>query len=160
MKQKNTTHKYFRNSQSGYTALELITTLGLAAVLSVIAVNTLKTLHDPVKGASSGLKGYVKQVRARAISTTSAYEVKPVSNNQIQSSFGSTCDSITTVDSHLTLTLPTGASFAATDWSFCFNSRGFPDMNTQITLTGSSGNRTVEVFLGGAVKELTPSGAS
>lgn len=135
--------------------LDVVVTLGLLAVLSTVAVNQLKALDNPVKNASSSIIGYFKQVRARAISTTSVYSVSADSSNRIIAAYGNSCANAITPDPKLILDLPNGAHMADTAWTICFSARGLPDSNIQIVVSGDGESRTLEVFLGGGVKEVT-----
>jgi hypothetical protein len=57
-----------------------------------------------------------------------------------------------TIDPELGLALD-NAFLTDIGWSVCFNSRGFPDANIVIPVSDSySGNASVEVLLGGAVR--------
>lgn len=143
------------HSEAGFTLLDVVVSIGLIAVLSTLAVTQLKELDNPVKNASSGIIGYFKQVRARAISTTSAYSVSATSSGRIEAVYGKSCETTVTPDPKLILDLPTGAAISDISWSICFNGRGLPDSNIQITVSGESETRTLEVFLGGGVKEVT-----
>lgn len=147
--------KGFRGNQ-GFTLLELVAALGLLAVLSYVAVNKLKELDNPLKNSAAELEGFIKQVRARAISTTSAYTIQAVSSQFIRTTYADSCvDTTQTTDWSLTLRLPNGAKLSDTSWSICFAPRGLPDSNVVIDLEDTGGEtRSLEVYLGGAVKQL------
>ncbi|NLF25021.1 MAG: hypothetical protein GX589_05105 [Deltaproteobacteria bacterium] len=145
----------YRND-TAFTVIELLAVLGLMVAVSAIAVSQLQQLNDPLEDSTAELVSFFKQVRARAISTTSAYTVVPLSSSEVVTHYSATCgDEDTTDDSRLTLDLPTGVRLSDTDWSVCYNSRGLPDDNVLIELSAAGGRgRFVEVFLGGAVKEV------
>ncbi len=142
------------SSDQGFSLIEMIATCMIIGIVSMIAINRLQDLDNPVLNATSEMTGFFKQVRARAISTTSAYKISATSNTEIITEYGETCADIDTADDKMILELPNGASMTTNDWEICYNSRGLPDDNIQITVTGASGTRTLEVYLGGAVKEI------
>jgi len=144
--------------ERGFSLLEMLATLSLMGVLSAIAVSNIKELDDPLKNATAEAIGFMKQVRARAISTTSAYEIYPTSTTSIVTRYSNACSDAVgdkTADPKVVLGLPDGAFLSDTNWSICFSSRGFPDGNIQIVMEDNDGeDRTVEIYLGGAVKEV------
>lgn len=138
---------------SAFTLLELLVSLMLAGILTSIALNNLSALANPAQGAAAELSGFLKEVRARAISQTVAYIVTPSSTRTIVTQFATNCSSATlTSDPSLTLTLPTSSSLTATNWSICFTSRGFATTNVVLALQDHSVTKTVEVLLGGGVR--------
>ncbi len=143
-----------RSDARGFTIVECLVAMGLFMVLSGIAVMNLKELDDPVVNGSAQLAAFFKQVRAQAVSSTLAYTAVPVSGDRVETRYGSTCaDTATTDDDSLVLELPTGASILDTDWTLCYSARGLPDGNLTVEVYDGGGNyRTVEVFLGGAVR--------
>ena len=140
--------------QSGFTVIELIVAMGIASIMMGIAVANLREFNDPLLDASQQLMGFVKQVRARAISSTQAYTIVPESSTSLKTYYGVNCESVdTTYDDSLVVELPAGATLYDTTWSLCFNSRGLPDGNLEIDLRDSHGlAKTVEVYLGGGVR--------
>ena len=141
-------------SEKAFTVVELVVTLGLISILAGMALMNLKELDDPLKNGSAELTSFFKQVRSRAISTTSAYTVSASSSTLLVTEFGNTCSDVdTTEDDTLTLQLPTGSSLVDTGWTLCFNGRGLPDGNLQVDMNDADGDtRTVEVYLGGGVR--------
>ena len=144
--------------ESGFSLMEMIVTLGLLSLLGGVAVSNIKELDDPLKNATDEMIGFMKKVRARGISTTSAYQIYPDSSTAIRTRYSSNCgdaaeDKIN--DPAIVLNLPEGAFLGDTDWAICFSARGLPDSNIQIIIEDNDGeDRTIEVFLGGAVKEV------
>jgi Tfp pilus assembly protein FimT len=139
----------------GYTINELLVTMMLVSISSMIALSNLKQLEDPVNSSTAELISFFKLVRAKAISTTSAYTVTAQSNSKIITTVANVCSSNDQVtDNKVVLNLPLGASLTDTAWVVCFNSRGLPDANIQIGISGESGLRTIEVYLGGGVQEV------
>ena len=138
----------------GYSVIELLTVLGLIAVLSAIAVMNLKEFDDPLQNAIHQLTGFLKQVRAEAISSTSAYTILPSGSARLITKKGKLCSDPSPVfDTRVVLDLPTGAHLADTEWTLCFDSRGLPDANLEIDLSdAAAGLKTIEIMLGGAVR--------
>ena len=141
-------------TERGFTFLELIVTMGLAMVCSTTAVMNLKELNDPLRNGSAELVSFIKQVRGRAISTTSAFTIVPVSSTQFKAQFASKCSDVDVEDDdRLVLNLPTGAYITDTDWALCFNARGLPDGTLEVTVRDQDTDyKTIEVFLGGGVR--------
>jgi len=143
-----------RNLEGGFSLFELIAVMGLALLLGGVAILNLKAFDDPLQNGSAQLLSFLKQVRAKAISSTSAYVISPDGPGRIQTQRGTTCGDPDPIDDPLVaLELPSGAYLYDTTWSFCFNSRGLPDANIELELRDTGGaTRIVEVLLGGAVR--------
>jgi len=139
-----------------FTLLELMAVLGLASIIGFICLHEFRPLSDPLRNGTAEVIAFMKQARAKAISTTSAYTVQPLSATRIGTVYASFCsDTETTADNSMVLDLPQGISLSDTDWSVCFSSRGLPDANVVIPLSAvRGGTNWIEVFLGGAVKEV------
>lgn len=142
------------SAESGFSILELLTVTSLGVILSGVAVLDLRKFDDPLQNSAAQISSLMKQARAQAISSTSAYTVHPTSANHLVSERGTSCSDASPVnDPHLALELPSGAALSDTTWTVCFNSRGMPDGNIDIPLQDVGGeSRTVEVLLGGAVR--------
>ena len=66
------TEKNIRQDQKGFTLLELVFTCFMVATLMGSVIPSLSALKNPLNNDISSTLGFIKQVRARAISTTSA----------------------------------------------------------------------------------------
>jgi prepilin-type N-terminal cleavage/methylation domain-containing protein len=144
-----------QSHRSGFTLFELVFTIGLISVLLGVAVVNLRGLNGAADSGAAEVVGFLKQVRARAMASTSAYKVAPSSSGQLVVTYGNVCSAATTTDGALILKLPTGATFNSTSWNVCFNSRGFPDQSPSIALQDTNGvNKTVQIYLGGAIRSL------
>lgn len=146
--------------QRGFTTIELLIVLGVLGVLFAVAFNDLRPLNNPLQNGTSQLSGFLKQVRVRAMATTSAYQVSPDTSNPnkvLIVRYGNTCTAAATgtVDDQFRLELPDGAELnMGGTWSICFNSRGFANTATTLNLikTGDASKfRQVQVLLGGAI---------
>ena len=140
----------------GFGAIELLVVLGMVGIFMMMAVSNLHELDDPLLNSSAQLVGYLKQVRAKAFASTSAYTISPSSATQIQAEFSNKCsDAVKTADPKLTIDLPSGAFLSDTGWELCINSRGLPDQNLVMDLENyQSQTRQVEIMLGGAVRVI------
>ncbi|MCB0330272.1 MAG: prepilin-type N-terminal cleavage/methylation domain-containing protein [Bdellovibrionales bacterium] len=139
-------------SIGGYTLIELLVAMSLAGILSGIATVNFVEMSNPSLSAASNISTYLKQARARALATTSAYTLTATNTETIVATYGSTCSAVQTPDPELTLQLEK-ASLTSISWTICFNSRGFPDSNVIIPVVDIySSQNTVEVLLGGAIR--------
>lgn len=141
----------------GFTIFELIATILIIGTLSTLAVNKLKQLDNPLQSSAAEFESFVKQVRARAISTTSAYKIVSISPTEVHTHYGKNCAStIVTVDKQVSYQTRTPITMTDDSWEICFNSRGLPDDNVVVTFSDLSGtSSSVEIFLGGAVRLQT-----
>jgi len=143
---------YSNRSNQGFTILELLVVIGLVGIMTLIAAVNLRPLENPVYTATHNLAAFMKQARARAVSTTSAYEVRPTSNRQIAAFFGPNCASIDDPDNTMTLEFSPRVSMPDTDWAVCFTARGLSTNNVNIEVSDGQSFRSVEVLLGGVAR--------
>lgn len=143
-----------RYQDLGVTLLEALIVMSLIGISSGIAVSNLRKLNTASQNAAANVTSYVKQVRARAISSTLAYKIRPSTSTKLISETAANCNAVTwTADNRNSLKLPTGTSVVDTTWDICFNSRGFPDGNLDIKVRETNGTlRKVEIMLGGATR--------
>ncbi len=140
-------------TESGFTLLEMMAVVAIFTVMSGIAIINLKEFSRPSENGAAQLLGFLKQARARALSTTSAYFVQPSTTTRIITKYGVNCsDASPVTDSTLVMNLPTGATLGATNWVICFTSRGLSDSNTTVDVNDAQGSKTIEVLLGGGVR--------
>lgn len=139
---------------SGFTIVEMIVSLGIASIITAIAVMNLNELTNPALNAASEVSGFMKKARARALATTSAYTVTASGPDRLVSTFGDTCASVNqTVDDTMSIDLSSGASLDSQAWSICFSSRGFPSQNLVIGISDIyEGSSSVEILLGGSIR--------
>ena len=140
----------------GFTLFELLISIGIISVVTASTLSNLATLKNPLASGAETTVGFIKQVRAKAGSTTSSYFIFVSGGNKLVTTYAANCavDEVDrTTDSQMTMTLPTGVSIANPDWTTCFNSRGLAAQGSQFTIQDvGSRTRVIEIFLGGAVR--------
>lgn len=145
-----------RGARAGFTLLELLMVMLLTGILSYIGVYNLKEMASPIEDASTSTVSFLKVVRARALATTSAYTVYPVTSTRLGARTSARCDDPlgeTTVDPSLQLNFPSGAQLLETAWTACFTARGLAATDQTFLIRDIAGQtRTVEVLLGGSVR--------
>lgn len=143
----------------GFTVIEVLIVLAMLAILFAVAFNDLRPLSNPLRNGQTQVAGFFKQVRVRAMATTSAYQVLPSTNpgdnpnRVIIAQYANTCSAGNwTIDPNFRLELPQGVQLSGTTWSLCFSSRGFANPGLTVGLANAQGQtRQVEILLGGGV---------
>lgn len=151
-----------RRRAQGFTLVEIIVVLAIFAILAGIAALNLRGLQDPLQEAATNVAGLMKQSRAKAMATTSAYRVKVSTTNtrDLVTESAIRCSDTTgwTADTALSTELPKGISMSVSQGSLptCFDPRGLGSQDLILTFTDSKGrSMKVEVMLGGAVRILS-----
>ena len=151
-------------SERGYTVLELIVTLGFVAVLAGSATFQARSLSDPIQNQTALVLSFVKQIRARAVSTTASYLIYPASATQISVAKGTACPATipptasTLVGASFTadnpkIVLGEKVQLATQTWGVCVTQRGLFTGASNIQLVDTEGkSRTINIFLGGATR--------
>jgi prepilin-type N-terminal cleavage/methylation domain-containing protein len=148
-------HPTRNTTQQGFTVLEVLTTLGIAGIIMGTAAANLNSLGNSPANPANQLVGYVKQVRAKALSSTRAYVIAPISPTQIGASYADNCRSPTfTADGPLRITLTSNAILTDTSWSVCITSRGLTTSSMIVPISKGSETQQVEIALGGGVRKL------
>ena len=139
--------------ERGSSLFEVLVVLVLIGILLATAISNLDQLNRPMEAATAEVIGFLKQARARGMSTTRAYTVRPTSTEHLIAEFSTECGESATADERLTLDLPRGVLLNGTSWSVCFSPRGLATSDPTIELIDDDGRtKTLEVFLGGAVR--------
>nr|WP_243093763.1 prepilin-type N-terminal cleavage/methylation domain-containing protein [Thermus thalpophilus] len=151
-------------SGRGISLLELLVALAVLGIAGSIAALNLRPLYNPLQDSVSRTEGYLKQVRAKAMATTSAYRISLRQDGKgLEASYANKCNASTfTTDLQLRLELPTEVtiSIRPAGASLCFNSRGLlvlinggnPPQEPTLTLQDNRGRvATLAVLLGGGV---------
>lgn len=138
--------------------IELLTVMALLGIVAGAYSLYLKPMEAKLETAASHVESQLRAARLKAMATTSAYRVVPLTDAVIVGQSAPDCTATDwTLDRRLELELPRGVRLASTGWSVCFSNRGMSGANTSITLTHAEyGTRTVEVFVGGATRVVTP----
>ncbi len=138
----------------GFSLLEMIIVISLLGIVSGFAVLSLERMINPAESGAATAAHFMKEVRARAMSTTFSYRIRASDTRTIIAEFASSCDSASfTADEELILLLPDEVTMTDLSWSVCFSQRGFAEASESIPLEDLYGTEhTVQVFLGGAVR--------
>lgn len=143
------------NKQSGFTLMEMMAVLGIATILSGMAVLNLKRFDQASVNAANQVVALVKSARAYAMTSTVTVQVRPVNSTTIRATAASSCSTTTrTAIPQLSYTLPDGASMTNTSWSVCYTSRGLSRESISIPIRDQSRTRTVQIVLGGGIRTL------
>lgn len=145
-----------KKTEYGFTIFELLVAVSIVAILMGIVIFDIRGLQRKSVDAGDLVKGFVKQVRTRAVSSTLAYKVLPSSTTQIIAQFATTCSAGSwSNDPLLILNIPDDVELTDTSWEVCFNSRGIANSNITIPLQDEEGETTtVEIMLGGSTRIL------
>jgi len=139
---------------AGATLPELLVVVAIVGLVAGAATLYLKPMEAPVHSASMMVEGLVKQARAKSMSTTSSYRLRPFTKTQLVVEYAANCsEEAWTLDPRMDLDLPTGVTMSATDWSVCFNSRGTASENVVLVLEHPDhASQELEILMGGAVR--------
>jgi hypothetical protein len=145
---------YMIRNQKGSNLLELVIVLAIISTFS-FGIGAAYKMENPLRFSTDQTISFLKMVRARAISTTSVYKIKPISETELITQYSDSCNSsVWKTDAELTFELPDNRVwFQETNWDLCFNQRGLVDENVTVALEDANYVNKLEVFLGGAVRE-------
>ena len=151
--QSNTAKNNLIANERGFTLFEIMITVVIVAIVTAMAAPALLELNDASNNGSLQFLSYTRNVKARAMSTISAITVTPTSSTTLVATSGATCnDPVQNSESRLNYTLPKGANFTSSNWSFCFNQYGLTNSNFLISISDDDSIQDVEIMLGGAVR--------
>jgi type IV fimbrial biogenesis protein FimT len=170
-----------RLTQQGFTLAETLVTIVILGVLTAIAAPTIRFGSLPLKDTSANIAGNLKLLRAKAISQTSAYRMRPIATANGISLAVEVAESCTSAsadwkpDPGFTLgdtALDTAATPPAnrknvemsavlvnsvapvpiTNWDICYNSRGLANQTLDLSLKDDKNLQyQIKVFRGGGV---------
>ena len=146
-------------SAKGVTMLELLVVLGMLGVIFSIAFINLRPLSNPLQNSVAQTSGFLRQVRTKAMASTSAYRVLLRNNQTLYVEYAFNCAGGGTAGwredrSIKELTLTENVVFTNTATPLlCFNSRGQSDTALILTLRNPENKtRTVQVLLAGGIQ--------
>lgn len=144
-------------SESGLTIIEMLVTLAIVGIIAGIVALNLRPLSQDASNAANTIAAYLKQVRARAMTTTSAYRIIYVSDTELQAEWALSCASADwQPEQRFRHSLSGGAKMlnvTAGTILTCFSPRGISDSNTELSLKDDRERfATLELFLGGGVE--------
>ncbi|WP_404784626.1 Tfp pilus assembly protein FimT/FimU [Altericista sp. CCNU0014] len=170
-----------RLSQLGFTLAETLVAIAVLGILTAIAAPAIRFGTDPLKDASANIAGNLKLLRAKAVSQTSAYRMRPVATAvgiSLAVESAESCSSPVTAwspDPGFALedtALDTSTSAVgqrkgvqiaqvlidsvvpspSDNWNICYNSRGLTNQTLELTLKNDrNAKRKITVFRGGGV---------
>lgn len=131
-------------------------TVTLASILLAISVLDLRQALNPdLLSSRQRLMSQLSRIRSNAISTTSALEVRG-SENRVTVIRRAKCGSTVALEtpSYLAFSLR-GRSRFSNQFNLCFNSRGFVQSTSNISLTDGSSTKVLAVYLTGSMEEVS-----
>jgi prepilin-type N-terminal cleavage/methylation domain-containing protein len=168
-----------RFTQKGFTLAETLVTIVVLGILTAIAAPSIQFGNNPLKDASANIAGNLRLLRAKAVSQTAAYRIRPVATTtglSLAMEYADSCSSTvwkpdpgfapedTALDTSASpLGKRTGVSIAQVlidnaaptpvdNWSLCYNSRGLTNQTLDLTLKNDkNAQRKITVYRGGAV---------
>lgn len=143
-----------RRQETGFSLLELMVALSLTGILCGVSISQLRNMNNDLAISTNQVSAMIKLARSRAIATTSPYVVRPLGAFSMAGYQAESCDDVAPVlDTKIQMSLPTGVSFASTDWQICFTSRGIASEDVSFNILKEGGpSKEIEVMLGGAVR--------
>jgi prepilin-type N-terminal cleavage/methylation domain-containing protein len=141
-------------NQRGYSLLELLVVISLVGVIMGTATIAMKDFSNRAGNGAAELVAFLKRSRSKAMVSTLAYTVTPVSSSVIKTTYGASCTAAQTDDTSMRLTLPSGAALTNTSWSVCYSTRGLANQSYDLVVSDQNGSKTVRIVMGGGVKVL------
>jgi len=144
--------------RAGFTIIELLVIIAIIGILASIAALNLRPLHNEARAAANDFAGSVKQVRGRAMVTTSAYRLVYVAPDRVVVQWRRACggSETWTPEARFDLELRDGTTIdglADGAQLLCFNSRGITEQSPTVTFRDAQGRTaSIEVFAGGGVR--------
>ncbi len=156
----------------GSSLIELIMVLTVGGILTAIIVPGISFATRSLPDSTNRLASSFSMARAKAMSLTSAYRVRPTGANSFTIERSSNCSNtkptdwqadgaFSTSDRQLDPDINMVAALEdnqsrspSNGWSLCFDSRGLANKNLELTLQNTKDPKTkrIEVFTGGSVR--------
>ncbi|MDX2005675.1 MAG: prepilin-type N-terminal cleavage/methylation domain-containing protein [Meiothermus sp.] len=154
--------------RGGMTMLELLVVLGMLGIIFGIAFVNLRPLSNPLQNGVAQTSAFLRQVRTKAMSTTSAYRVYLLNNTTLVAEYAYNCAGAGAAvnpdpgpsggawryDRGLRIELQDQVQFVGSSQALlCFSSRGQSDTALELSLRNpQSQTRTVRVLLAGGIE--------
>lgn len=142
----------------GFTLVEVLIVIAIIGILAAVAALNLRPLANDALNAANQVASGMRQARARAMSTTSAYRVIYISPTEMRVEYANNCGSASwTAEPRYDFSFPPQASVTVVgvdpgEVLVCFNSRGLATRSVVFDVVDERGrSRTVELFVGGAI---------
>jgi len=141
---------------AGVSLIETIVVLTLSGLLLAGAATGFDKMGSSLKSGQRHSAGLMREARALAMASSSAYRVKPAGASQLIIERADTCSSVSwTVEPRYGLSLPDEITLTDTTWTICFNSRGMSTGHTTVTLQHDyQGTAEIQVLLGGTTRVI------
>jgi prepilin-type N-terminal cleavage/methylation domain-containing protein len=155
---------------SGFTLVELLVVVMLLGIGAAFAMPSVLSANKNWENASKQIAGNFKLARAKAVSKTSVYRIKPISATEFRVESATKCSETNlsnwTPDYTFDVKMPKDTQLISPtyvdgtlktnllDWDTCFNTKGSATKAIQITLedTVTKNKQTIKVLTGGKVK--------
>lgn len=157
-------------SDAGITLIELLAAVTITGVLAAIAAPNINFGTQPVKDTTNRITASLKLTRAKAMSQTSAYRLLRNTSGVGPPVVVQIATRCTQPDAEWTqapgfvfedwqfdegvnidLVEVDGRTVTNTDWSLCFDSRGYAAQTLNLALEDENDTSQIQVFRGGIV---------
>ena len=153
------THGLGAARRRGLTLVEAMVVVAVIGILAGIAALDVRPLNNEARNAASEFAATVRQARARAMATTSAYRLVLASESRVVVQTRASCSGsgAWTEEPRLELRMRDGTRLAAGaavgDEIVCFSSRGIAASDPDLTFSDDRGRvAVVTILAGGAVR--------
>lgn len=150
-------------SARGFTLLEALMVVLILGIMAAIVAPTFRGMSNDLENGTRESAGFLRLARAQAMTTTSAYRIRVVSDAELQGEHARQCDDVDwTPDPRVRLELREGVRLQGADIQpnavlLCYSSRGVANASPTLTVADRDGRTaSVEVFLGGTLSVVLP----
>ncbi|MGB7412639.1 MAG: prepilin-type N-terminal cleavage/methylation domain-containing protein, partial [Thermosynechococcaceae cyanobacterium] len=159
--------QYKGADNAGVSMPELMAVVAITGVLAAIAAPSISFGNEPLKDTTKRVAANIKLIRAKAMSQTSAYRIRAISDDQLIIERANSCDAPDAewtrdpgfaeedlrLDEEVSILSAKEDSVEQSNWDICFNSRGIADKNLTLVFAeaGETTQEQIEIFQGGNV---------